>query len=282
MYMIVLSIFLTLIILTVTPVDADVQVTWCGHACFMVTLSNKGKILLDPFDESLPYQLPSGQVDVVAASHRHSDHNNVDAVESSLVLVGGQNELEIQSDGSVKKLNLPAELTASIKGEGIPFKAILTYHDKQQGASRGLNTVFKFKADGLTFCHLGDLGQLLTDEQLEQIGEVDVLFVPVGGNYTIDASEATEVVKQIQPRIVFPMHYKTDVLAFPITGVDEFLEGKSRVENIDSHTVSLKAAEVKSLTGEPRIITLKYFDGSLALNPERMLSAMWCTLKIVY
>jgi len=257
--MIVLSILMASISQIGTSASTDVQVTWYGLACFMVTLPNGGKVLLDPFAENMPYKLPSGQVDVVVATHRHFDHNNIDVVESDLVMIGGEKELEVRFDGSIKKLSLPTELTASIKGEEVPFKAVLTYHDKKQGAERGLNTVIKFKADGLTFCHLGDLGHLLTEEQLKQIGGVDALFIPVGGNFTIDASEATEAVKQIKPKVVFPMHYKTDVLNFPIKGVDEFLKGKSRVEKIDSHTVSLNAEKVKSLKGEPRVIVLKYF-----------------------
>lgn len=260
MYIIMLPVLLTLGILIGTSVHADVQVTWYGHACFMVTFSDQGKVLFDPFNEDMPYQLPSDPVNVVAATHQHFDHNNVDAVESNLVIIGGEKELEVKSNGSVRKLSLPAELTTSISDTEVPFKAVSTYHDKKQGAERGLNTVIKFSADGLTFCHLGDLGHTLTEKQLKQIGEVDVLFIPVGGHFTIDASEATEVLNQIKPKVVFPMHYKTEKLNFPISGVEQFLSGKSQIEKVDSHTISLNTEEVKSLSGEPRVIVLKYFE----------------------
>ena len=238
---------------------AGVQVTWYGHACFLITTSEGGKILLDPIADSMPYTLPSGPVDVVAATHRHSDHNNVDAVESRFVVIGGEEELETTLSGSGDRLGLPAMLTVSVGGEDVPFRAVSTFHDDQQGAKRGLNTVIAFDVGGLTFCHLGDLGHVLTEEQVAQIGEVDVLFVPIGGHYTIDAREAVQVIKQLGPKVVFPMHYKTDVLDFPIEGVDPFLRGMSRVERLDAHTVTLDADEVESSEGAPRVIVLRYF-----------------------
>lgn len=167
------------------------KIKWFGHACFLVTATDGTRIVIDPFRRLLGYRMPAVEADIVAVTHEHGDHNQVKAVSGSYLLA---REPQSYSKGSV-----------SIKG-------IKTFHDKVGGAKRGSNTVFVFKVDDLTLCHCGDLGHLLTPEQVEEIGPVDVLLVPVGGTRTLNGAEAAEVMKQLKATVAIPMHYRTKAL----------------------------------------------------------------------
>jgi len=177
------------------------RIEWLGHACFLLTGRDGLRLVTDPFNEQVGYPVPRIQADIVTVSHDHFDHNATHFISGNPVIVRGT------GDQSIKDV--------SIKG-------ILTYHDKNQGRDRGPNTVFMITLDGVTVCHLGDLGHTLTQDQLAALGRVDVLLVPVGGTYTIDPQEAAGVVRQVNPVVAIPMHYKTRYINFPIRPVDEF------------------------------------------------------------
>lgn len=186
----------------------NMQIKWLGHACFLLTTTEGAKILTDPFDETVGYPLPAEAPDVVTVSHQHFDHNAVGLVKGKPEVVEG---------------------TGARQVKGIAFRGVATFHDKEKGAKRGPNTVFVIEADGVRVCHLGDLGHPLDAAKRREIGPVDVLLIPVGGTFTIDADEAAALVKELQPRIAVPMHYKTQYLNFPITPVDDFLKHFSGV-----------------------------------------------------
>jgi len=206
------------------------KVQWLGHACFLIT--NKKRILTDPFDKSVGYPVPAVEADVMLVSHAHSDHNNVS-----------------MAKGNPKIVKTTGESTVS----DITFLGVPSYHDDAGGRKRGQNIIFVWKMDGMCLAHLGDLGNILTEDQVKKIGKVDILFVPVGGFYTIDAKQATKVVEQVSPKLVFPMHYKTDAIDFPIAGVNDFLAGKSNVERMkENFTV------IKELPEKTKIIVLNY------------------------
>jgi len=114
------------------------------------------------------------------------------------------------------------------------FKGISSYHDSVYGGQRGANTIFIIKADGLNLCHLGDLGHILDSDKLEEIGAIDILFIPVGGFYTIDSNQATQIIKDIKPKIAIPMHYKTEAIKFSIDPVEVFLSKKDNVQRLES------------------------------------------------
>jgi L-ascorbate metabolism protein UlaG (beta-lactamase superfamily) len=114
----------------------------------------------------------------------------------------------------------------------VSFTGVATYHDDVQGKERGENTVFAFEVDGLKICHLGDLGHVLTPDQVAQVGEVDILLLPVGGRATVDADAATQVMGQLNPKVTIPMHYKTDKIKFPFAPVDDFLRRKYEVRRL--------------------------------------------------
>jgi L-ascorbate metabolism protein UlaG (beta-lactamase superfamily) len=129
------------------------------------------------------------------------------------------------------------------------------YHDTSQGSQRGTNTVFCFTVNGVRLCHLGDLGHLLSGPEIAEIGPVDVLMVPVGGFYTIDASTAGKICDQIKPKVIIPMHYRNEMCSFPISGVDEFLKGKANVKRLNTSDLELKAGQ---LPQETDIVVLKH------------------------
>ena len=212
------------------------EIRWYGHACFGVTGEAGEVIVTDPYDESIGYQMPDLRADVVTVSHEHHDHNNVAAVKGNPEVVRG-----------------PGEHIAS----GIRFLGVNTYHDTSRGAERGKNTVFLFDVDDIRLCHLGDLGHVLEEPQVKSIRErdIDVLFIPVGGVYTIDASGATEVLNQLEPRIAIPMHYKTPPLRLNINKVDSFLRGKERV--MREKKLSLRKADLPP-PGEKEIVVLDW------------------------
>jgi L-ascorbate metabolism protein UlaG (beta-lactamase superfamily) len=119
------------------------------------------------------------------------------------------------------------------------FKGISSYHDSVYGGQRGLNTIFVIKADGLNLCHLGDLGHVLDSDKLDEIGTIDILFIPVGGFYTIDNSQATQIIKDIKPKIAIPMHYKTEAIKFSIDPVEVFLSNKDNVQILESSELEI-------------------------------------------
>lgn len=202
------------------------KIKYFGHACFLITASNGLKILTDPYDDSIGYKIGKISADIVTTSHSHFDHSYLRR------LVG--NYQVIKTDGTHN-------------GKGISFEGISTFHDRTQGKERGSNIIFLFEVDGIKICHLGDLGHILTSSQVVGINGVDILLLPVGGTFTINAREATEVILQILPRVVIPMHYKTKELNFSIDGVDRFLEGKEKVKKVSSE-MEIKRENLPEIT----------------------------------
>ncbi len=239
---------------TPTPTPAPspagtAQLQWLGQSCFLLTSFQGTKVLIDPPAASTGYAIaPIAGVDVVLVTHEHSDHNNVGlATGSPLILRGlsatGWNTI----DQRVKDIRI-----YSIS------PAIPIYHDNQQGTSgRGRDTIFVLEVDGLRLAHLGDLGHVLTPEIVQAMGAVDVVMIPVGGSYTIDAAGATQVVGQLNnPRVVIPMHYKTPKMTatWPGVGVDDFLVGKT-VQRPNSTTISLSKP---TLPAQTTVVVLNY------------------------
>ena len=183
--------------------------------------------MIDPFDKKIGLRPPGGKADVVVVTHDHHDHNNVSALSGDPLVISGPGEYDIK---------------------GVFIKGLSGYHDAKEGKERGRVTMYVFEMEDLKICHLGDFGQSeLTQEQIEQIGDIDILMVPVGGVYTIDAEGAQKIVNQIEPAITIPMHYHVPGLSVKLEKVEEFL----------------KAMGVKNSETLPRL-TLKKKD----INPE--------------
>jgi len=201
-------------------------INFLGISLFEIIAKTESKnlvqIVIDPFNEKLGLKVPRLKAQVLLVSHPHEDHANVKAVGGSPFLIEGPGEYE----------------THEIFIKGIP-----AFHDNQEGKNRGLVTIYKIEAEGMNVCHLSDFGQKeLTSEQLEKIGEVDILMIPVGGNYTIGPKEAATIVSQVEPKVVIPMHYKLPGLKLDIEGVDKFLKimGQEAVAIEPKLKVSLK------------------------------------------
>ncbi|MGB9792852.1 MAG: MBL fold metallo-hydrolase [Thermacetogeniaceae bacterium] len=182
-------------------------IRWLGHACFLCEGSGV-RLLTDPFSKEVGYKLPQEAVDVVTVSHDHYDHNAVDLLPGSPQVIREAGEHE---------------------AKGIKVRGFEVYHDEVKGAKRGKNIVFTWEMDGVRLCHLGDLGHVLDQQTVAAIGDVDILMIPVGGVYTIDAAAAHKVVDQLKPRLVLPMHYKTPSLKFELAPVDDFTRRFERV-----------------------------------------------------
>jgi L-ascorbate metabolism protein UlaG (beta-lactamase superfamily) len=210
-----------------------VKIKYLAHASFLITSDSGVRIVTDPYATSpgLKHGEIKETADIVTVSHEHGDHNNVAAVKGN-----------------------PKAVRASAEVKGIKIRAISTAHDDKGGSQRGKNTVFCFEVDGVNVCHAGDLGHALTEEQVKAIGKVDVLMIPVGGFFTVDAKTATKVGDQLQPKVIIPMHYKTDKLDFPIAGVDEFTKGKNNVTRSGESEIEIKAGK---LPAGAQIIVLK-------------------------
>ncbi|MDQ7842127.1 MAG: MBL fold metallo-hydrolase [Armatimonadota bacterium] len=205
------------------------KLTYYGHASFLLE-SDGTSILIDPFNEKCGYPFPKVSPTAVVVSHEHFDHNYVQVAGGSPRVIRG-----LRADGQewadVRERVGPVALTT-----------VKTYHDTAQGKERGRNAIFIFEAEGLRLVHAGDLGHTLSPDQVKAVGRPDLLLIPVGGYYTIGPAEATAVVDQLRPRVVVPMHYKTEVNKdWPIGPVDDFLRGKSGIRRL-GHTVTVSPA----------------------------------------
>ncbi|MGL4730798.1 MAG: MBL fold metallo-hydrolase [Clostridium sp.] len=195
------------------------KLTWLGHASFLIENKYGTKILTDPFDETVGYSLYKGKLDIVTISHEHFDHNYTKDFSDETIILRGNKGLEFKDISII----------------GIP-----SFHDELKGAKRGDNTIFVIDCDGLRICHLGDLGHLLSDEEIDLIGKIDVLLIPVGDNYTLGGKEGAKLAKDINSRITIPMHYKTPHLTFELDGVENFLTHMKCGEKIDSNSIVIE------------------------------------------
>ncbi len=179
------------------------EINWYGHSCFRLR-DRGGVVVTDPYGKEMGYTLPRLRADIVTISHHHPAHNYSKGVKGSPKVIDGPGEYEIQ---------------------GIFITGIASYHDRQKGRDRGKNTIYLFDFEGLTVCHLGDLGQVPTQSQVEDLSNIDILLVPVGSHTTINAAEASEVISLLEPRMVIPMHYRTEAMGkSPLDSVDRFLK----------------------------------------------------------
>ena len=205
------------------------KVKWLGHASFLISSETGVKIITDPYPQGsgLSYAPVNESADIVTVSHDHFDHN------STSLLPGTP---EVITGSGVKNV------------KGIQFRGIATHHDQSQGKERGANTIFCFSVDGVKLCHLGDLGHKLSKEQIAEIGDVGILFIPIGGVFTIDAKMASTVSDDLKPRVVIPMHCKTPKCDWPLNTIDDFLAGKKNVRKLNSSEMEFKAGQLPEIT----------------------------------
>ncbi len=216
------------------------HIIWKGQSCFQIlTAQQKGEqlsIVIDPFDEAIGLKPQSLSANILLVTHQHHDHNNVKIIKNSPFLIDNPGEYEIKD---------------------IFIKGIPAFHDDVRGKEKGRITIYAVETEDLRLCHLGDLGQKeLTPDQLEEIGDIDILMIPVGGVYTINGIQAAKIISQIEPRIVIPMHYQIPKLKLRLDGVDKFLKTMG-IKSIESQAKllikkkDLPAEEIKVVVLKP-------------------------------
>lgn len=178
------------------------KLKWYGHSCFGMTFANGTTLITDPFDDTVGYPLCTASADAVLSSHDHFDHNHIQSISGSPVMINAPGVHEVN---------------------GIRITGTPSFHDPEQGALRGPNVIFTVEADGLRIVHLGDLGHAPNEEQLAAMQNADVLMIPIGGTFTITTPQAVEIIAQAKPRTAIAMHFKNDYCGFPVTDEKEFV-----------------------------------------------------------
>jgi L-ascorbate metabolism protein UlaG (beta-lactamase superfamily) len=214
------------------------KLKFLGHAAFFLTSESKTKILIDPYESNafnggIQYSPIEDKADVVLITHDHADHNYISPQNKNAKIINQAGKYVIND---------------------IEIYGFDVFHDKKLGKERGKNIIYVLKIDDLVICHVGDLGHSLNQETLKSLGKIDILLLPVGGVFTIDHNEATELMLNLQPKICIPMHYKTAKINFPLAKVDEFLAGKSNVKVSTDFEIDLSK---KTLPAALQILVLK-------------------------
>lgn len=214
-------------------------IQWFGQACFKVQTkpapNGEVTILFDPFDASkVGLTLPKLTADIVAVTHNHFDHNHLAAVSGNYFLIDSPGEYESKQ---------------------VFIYGIAGWHDSTQGSERGPNTMYLLESEGLSLAHLGDIGQKeFTSEQLEYLEGVDILLIPVGGKYTVGAKEAIELVNQLEPRIIIPMHYKIPGLKIDLENADKFIKELGLTPQVED---KFKISQKDLPSDETKLVILK-------------------------
>ena len=231
------------------------EIQYLNHSSFLIKASigaKKINILIDPFNDSIGIKFKKTEADILLLTHDHEDHSNVGGV---LNLI--QSDINNDSFEAFKDKPFLIKRAGEYEVKGVRVKGILSYHDDKNGSIRGENIIYIITVDGLRLCHLGDLGHLLTEKQLEEIGSVDCLIVPVGGEYTINAEQASEVISQIEPSYVIPMHFKTkshSATYEKLGTLQDFLKEFGKEENTTSRE---KLTITKTSGEETQLVLLK-------------------------
>ena len=203
------------------------RIRWLGHSSFLITNERGINILTDPFDETLGYRMTKEKINIITISHEHYDHNNTMGIKGKPVVLKGPVNRDTHK---------------------MIIKGYSSYHDSVYGKYRGENTIFVIKTDNMVLCHLGDLGHLLDDRQLEEIAHTDILFIPVGGHFTLNHLQANQVIEQINPKIVVPMHYKTDAIKWSIDPLSVFLNKKQNIRITGKNFFEINASALPDKT----------------------------------
>ena len=212
-------------------------IEWLGHSCFKITLKSGLKILLDPYSAEVGYAPQDMEVDIVTVSHSHNDHNDLTHVKGNYTLV-----------------NTPGIHTF----DELTIEGIETWHDHSQGLHRGKNIIFKFSVRGINVCHMGDIGFIPDDDLLSRLCGTEILMIPVGGNFTIDAQEALTICERIEPNIIIPMHFKTPDSNLDIAPLHEFLEAVGREYDVSHHGQCYLNIDKASLKKRTRVVVMEY------------------------
>ncbi len=209
------------------------EIVWLGHSCFRIR-GKEATIVTDPFDKTLGYPVKKPTASIVTVSHQHPQHSNLGGIAGSPRVISRPGEYEIAN---------------------VFINGIATFHDGVRGEQRGKNIVYNIQIEEVSICHLGDLGHVPTAEQIEQMSDVDILLVPVGGGATIGATEAVETISLLQPKLVIPMHFKTEAVRMELAPLEPFLKEMGVKESTSQPKLSVTKS---SLPTETNVVVLDY------------------------
>jgi len=212
------------------------KIKWLGHSCFQITSEKGTRIITDPFtsDRNTTYKEVTLEADIVTSSHDHFDHNHTGPIK------GNPEIIREAVDKTVRDVRV---------------RAVRTWHDEIGGRERGPNLVFCLTVDGVTVCHMGDIGEQLQKSHIEAIGKVDVILVPIGGVFTLDYGPAMQLCENLKPSIIIPMHYKTEQCQWLKWTADDFIRGRKNYRKLDAGEIEIIAGK---LPVETEIIIPKY------------------------
>jgi len=207
------------------------EITWLGHSCFKID-DKETSIVIDPYNPKVGLKLPKLSANILLITNDHFDHNYKEGVSENPYIIDSPGEYEIA---------------------GATITGISSFHGKKNGEERGKNTIYTIEFEGIKICHLGDLGHDLSDDEIDKLGTIDILMIPVGGIYTINGEEAAKIIGEIEPKIVIPMHYKLPGLGINLDPLSKFTE-KTQGKVSEEEKLKIK---VSSLPQEIKIIVLK-------------------------
>jgi L-ascorbate metabolism protein UlaG (beta-lactamase superfamily) len=209
------------------------EIVWLGHSCFRIR-GREATIVTDPFDRTLGYPVKKLTANIVTVSHPHPQHSFLEDVAGSPKVISRPGEYEIAN---------------------VFINGIATFHDADGGEHRGKNTVYLVQIEEVSICHLGDLGHVPTAEQIEQMSDTDILMVPVGGGATIGAAAAVEIISLLQPKLVIPMHFKTEVVKMDLEPLEHFLKEMGLKEVVTQPKLNVSKS---GLPADTSVIVLDY------------------------
>lgn len=231
-------IHMIIILLLLLKLTFALDITYYGHACFKIAFDNSYSIIIDPFSSNYP--IPNTQANLIISSHEHNDHYNPNFLNTKI-------ELLVGTKNNGKEWNLFNKKIDNIKIWNIPV-----YHDKTNGSQRGKNSIIVIENKDLKLAHMGDLGHLLTQDELNKLQNLDIAFIPVGGFYTLDVKDVITLIKTLKPKIVIPMHYRTEYTQnWPISSLSDFLveaEKSFKIIQINSNTIKIIKEELPKET----------------------------------
>lgn len=210
------------------------NIIWYGQSCFKIqTRPQRGAeeitIITDPFSKEVGLRPFQGSANIVTVSHSHYDHNDTSSIKGEPFVIDSAGEYSVS---------------------GVTVVGIESFHDDKKGTERGRNTIFTIETEDIKICHLGDLGHVLEEKQLDYIGEVDIVMVPVGGKYTISASQAEKVVAKLEPKMIIPMHYKLPELSIDLDTEEPFIKELGAKVDEKTFKLSLKKADLDEMEGK--------------------------------